>query len=72
LLRFATHDEREEVERLMIKVKFYKMLCQRMAIEIARHKAETELLELQNELNYEEIGTLNDVKDFKPSNFWEE
>lgn len=45
MLRFSTRSERDEVERLIAKAAFYRTLSSRMAIEIARVKAEMEAME---------------------------
>lgn len=48
-MRFSTRSEREEVERLIAKAAFYRTLSSRMAVEIARVKAEMEAMEQQQQ-----------------------
>lgn len=42
LLRFSTRSQREEVERLAQRAKFYRELTSRLTVELARVKAELE------------------------------
>lgn len=54
LLRFSTRSQREEINRLIAKTKFYNELNYKLSLEIIKAKAELEMMEEKKKPIYSE------------------